>query len=125
MRTKTTKAKGVEAGSKVRAAHERCSRRDGSVISDDRAMQIVNNVAEEYVDLGRTNFAAKEELCRTILWLRQDAEKERQRLQGALDAIFTRCAQALLRRDSPNEQGHQSQPGASMATTERIELNEN
>jgi len=96
VRTKTTKAKGVEAGSKIRG-------RDGSVISDDRAMQIVNNVAEEYVDLGRTNFAAKEELCRTILWLRQDAEKERQRLQGALDAIFTRCAQALLRRDSPNE----------------------
>lgn len=34
-------------------------------------MQIINNVAEEFVDQGKTSFATKAELCRTILWLRR------------------------------------------------------
>jgi len=39
--------------------------------SDGRALQIINNVSEEYVDHGRTDFATPEELCQTILWLQK------------------------------------------------------
>lgn len=39
---------------------------------ENRAMQIVNNVAEEFCDHGDTRFATPEELCRTIQWLRNN-----------------------------------------------------
>lgn len=70
--------------------------RRGEAISADRAMQIVNNVAEEYIDLGRTDFATKAELCEAIFWLRREAGDESQRLRDALSEIFTTSAFALL-----------------------------
>lgn len=43
-------------------------------ITEERILQIVNNVAEEYVDLGQVNFATKEEFCETILYLRKESQ---------------------------------------------------
>jgi hypothetical protein len=57
-------------------------------IAKDRALQINNNVAEEYVDHGDTSFATKAELCETILWLCNDHFAQLQRKDSALDDIF-------------------------------------
>lgn len=56
-------------------------------LSKERALQISNNVSEEYVDLGDTSFATKQELCETIIWLRDEYEKELRRKDSALDEI--------------------------------------
>jgi len=69
-------------------------------ISEERALQIINNVAEEFVDLGDTSFATKEELCETILWLREttvdkdwyEVQEENGRKQDAL----IQSAQAMI-----------------------------
>lgn len=50
-------------------------------------MQIVNNVAEEWSDLGKTDFATKDELCATINWLRNTGGEEVQNLLGKLSQI--------------------------------------
>ena len=57
-------------------------------ISDARALQISNNVAEEYNDHGQTNFATKDELCRTILWLNNHHAQHLQRKDLALDEMI-------------------------------------
>lgn len=56
-------------------------------IEKDRWSQISNNVAEEYIDLGQTNFATKEELCETIFALNRHYMEELQRKDGALHEI--------------------------------------
>lgn len=73
----------------------------GSGIGEDRAMQIINNVAEEYADLGLTNFATKAELCETIRWLRNHDGEEWQRMQSTISEIATLCYTRLLRADVP------------------------
>ena len=40
--------------------------------NEDRAMEIINHVAEEFTDLGETSFATPQELCQTIQWLRDN-----------------------------------------------------
>lgn len=65
-------------GAKPKAAGRRTRAGIGSgelvLLSDNRAMEIVNNVAEEFVDQGKTSFASKADLCRTILWLRNNGD---------------------------------------------------
>lgn len=64
-------------------------------ITADRAMAIVNHVAEEFADHQQTFFATKVELCQTIQWLRKHQWEELQRKDEALDDIaidaFKRC----------------------------------
>lgn len=43
----------------------------GRLITEDRALQILNNISEEYADHGLTNFATKMELCETVMILRR------------------------------------------------------
>ncbi len=80
-------------------ARPRCALARGSGLSEDRALQIINNVAEEYVDLGETNFATKAELCEAILWLRKSSDREFHRTRSTLDQIFMLCAKSLTRQD--------------------------
>lgn len=84
-------------------------RRRRAVISDDRALQIINNVAEEYVDLGQTDFATKAELCSAILWLRKHDLEEWQRMHSTLSDISLLCARRLLRTDLPRKRGTKCQ----------------
>lgn len=70
-------------------------------ITSDRALQIVNNVAEEFNDDADTSFATKAELCATILWLREDQDKELRRKDEALDEIFMTAAKARLYKYLP------------------------
>jgi hypothetical protein len=69
-----------------------------SAITKSRALQIVNNVAEEWNDHGSTNFATKKELCATIQWLTSDQRKELQRKDTALDKISVISLTARLYR---------------------------
>lgn len=62
-------------------------RKERFKISDDRALQIINNVAEEYCDLGHTNFATKKELCDTIDWVRRKDQADLQKKDMALGEI--------------------------------------
>lgn len=62
----------------------------------DRALQISNNVSEEYLDHAETDFATKGELCETIIWLRNQYDAELRRKDAALDDIFDLAAQARL-----------------------------
>ncbi len=39
---------------------------------EDRAMEIINHVSEEFTDLGKAAFATPKELCETIRWLRNN-----------------------------------------------------
>lgn len=67
-------------------------------IAEDRALQILNNVAEEFWDDGLTNFATKTELCATIMWLRAQHENEFQRMRKALGQVVTIAAKAMFRQ---------------------------
>ncbi len=65
------------------------------MITEERALQISNNVSEEFADLGKTNFATKKELCETIFWLNTTYGKELEKLiqdkrQLQMQAIFRR-----------------------------------
>ena len=64
-------------------------------IDQERAMQIINNVAEEYIDQGDTSFATKKEFCETILWLRAHDGKRMQQLSTALHDTIIICAKGL------------------------------
>lgn len=59
-------------------------------------MQVVNNVAEEYVGLGKTDFATPEELCQVILWLRDRHTRELQRKDKYLDRIIATAFKGRL-----------------------------
>ena len=59
---------------------------------EPRAMQIVNNVAEEYSDNGLTDFATKAELCETINWLCVQHREQLQRKDEGLDRIVNLAA---------------------------------
>ena len=74
-------------------------------MSEDRAMQIINNVAEEFVDHGQTNFATKKELCETILWLRNHDGEERKRMHNTISEISMLCFRRLLRQDDSAPKG--------------------
>lgn len=46
-------------------------------ITEDRILQISNNVSEEYVDLGETDFATKREFCEVVrYWQRKELEAQ-------------------------------------------------
>ena len=73
-------------------------------MTDERALQISNNVSEEFVDLGDVSFATKKELCETILWLNGHHLQDLQRKDQALDDILVRAAQTnLLVHVSPRQ----------------------
>lgn len=63
-------------------------------IKKDRALQISNNVSEEFLDHGQTNFATKAELCETILWLGTAYGDELRRKDAALRDIATKAIEA-------------------------------
>jgi hypothetical protein len=65
-------------------------------ISYDRVMQVINNCAEEFVDLGQTNFATKAELCQAILFCREEAAMQLRRKDEALDDALTAAARVSL-----------------------------
>ena len=67
-------------------------------MTDERAMQIINNVAEEWVDLGETDFATKNELCDAILWLRKKDQEQIQDYIAALSSIILEAGKALRRK---------------------------
>ena len=67
-----------------------------NTMTDERALQISNNVSEEFVDLGDVSFATKKELCETILWLNGHHLQDLQRKDQALDDILVRAAQTNL-----------------------------
>lgn len=50
-------------------------------MTPERMAEITNHVSEEYVDLDRTNFATKQELCEVIL--RQGYELDKRRFREA------------------------------------------
>ena len=62
--------------------------RRGTLITRDRALQILNNVYEEYLDHGITYFANKEEFCEAIMQLSRNHSKEMERKDAVLDAIM-------------------------------------
>ncbi len=64
----------------------------------DRWTQIVNNVFEEYADLGQTTFATKTELCETIMALSEHQRVELGRKDEALDRIARQAFEARLYR---------------------------
>ena len=45
-------------------------------VDEEEAAQIVNNVAEEFIDQGRTNFATKRQFCLAIIWLRGELDEQ-------------------------------------------------
>lgn len=65
-------------------------------MNDARALQILNNVSEEFADHGDTNFATKKELCEAIQWLQNDTTKHLQRKDSALSRIVTLAAEAAV-----------------------------
>ena len=74
----------------------------GSRMTDERALTISNNVSEEYIDLGRTDFATKEELCEAILVLGRMHREDWNRLRGGYSDILTVCGKILLnKKDTP------------------------
>lgn len=55
--------------------------------SKKRILQIINNIAEEYVDLKQTDFANKEELCEVILYLRKESTENFHLATGVVQRI--------------------------------------
>lgn len=73
--------------------------------SDGRALQIINNVSEEYVDHGRTDFATPEELCQTILWLQKTHSADFMRKDACLDKIVSLAVKGRLYRSRARSAG--------------------
>lgn len=65
-------------------------------IKGARALQISNNVSEEYIDQGDTSFATKAELCETLIWFRNRFDAELRRKDSALDDIATAAVKARI-----------------------------
>lgn len=68
----------------------------GNMLTPDKAMEIINNVSEAYIDLGSTKFATKEELCEAIYWLSQSSLREQERLRGMIENIGFACLKEIL-----------------------------
>lgn len=69
-------------------------------MTTERYEQILNNISEEYVDLGKTRFATKQELCEVVLRLRQEGDVEAQKLRDALTRIGCDALDTLLAHKS-------------------------
>lgn len=70
----------------------------GHKLSKDRALQVMNNVAEEYLDFGDMTFATKEELCETIIWLGRIHQEEYQRIRSSLSNVVTVAVGGLMNK---------------------------
>ncbi len=69
------------------------------VITEDRALQILNDVSEYWWEDGRCDFATKPELCQAIHWLRDQHREELARKDSALEAISRITSVARLYLD--------------------------
>ena len=46
------------------------------LITEERILQISNNVSEEYADHGQTNFATRQELCEVVRYWQKKADDQ-------------------------------------------------
>lgn len=70
-------------------------------MTDNEAAIISNHVSEEYVDLGKTNFATKKELCECILWFQQQNRRYNDIVQEHRSKVTTFTLEILQLKQHP------------------------
>lgn len=69
----------------------------GVPITEERILQISNNVSEEFTDHGETDFANKDELCQVIKWWQKRCDEINNKHQQLIGNIAVTLAEATTR----------------------------
>ena len=70
-------------------------------MTEARALQISNNVSEEFADFGKTNFATKKELCEVIQYFQLQSSAWCELHQALLNKVTLFALEAMTTKQHP------------------------